>query len=268
MSEDLSQMILSEVLKRLNQEGNAESAAAKPSSNRMGYNPGEGFPEFVGTAMGDTVGLVIPSVDEILLERIGVKKYKAIGVIGARTGAGPQLMAADEAVKAANAEVVLCELPRDTKGQGGHGILLLFGAEDVSDARRAVEITLMSLGYTFGDIYVNDAGFIELQYSARASYALNTYLNAPLGKAFGLIVGCPAAVGVLMADAAVKAAVVEVVLHGSPGVVTSHSNEFMIMITGDAGAVKQSVIAGREMGIKILSKMGDVPQSLQVPYIK
>jgi microcompartment protein PduB len=177
-------------------------------------------------------------------------------------------MAADEAVKATNSELILCELPRDTKGQGGHGCLLLFGADDVSDARRAVEITLRSLGWTFGDIYINDAGFIELQYSARASHALSTYLNAHLGKAFGLIVGCPAAVGVFMADTAIKAASVEIVLHGSPGKVTSHSNEFMIMISGDSGAVKQAVMAGREAGIKVLSKMGDVPQNLQDSYIK
>lgn len=266
MSEQLSQMILSEVLKRLNQEGVSVSQSEKAPAVK-GVELGSGFPEFVGTAMGDTVGLVIPSVDPIILEQIEVKKYKAIGVIGARTGAGPQLMAADEAVKASNSEVVLFELPRDTKGQGGHGCLILFGAEDVSDARRAVEITLKSLGYTFGDIYVNEAGFMELQYSARASHALHTYMNAPLGKAFGLIVGCPAAVGVLMADVAVKAASVDVVMHASPAKVTSHSNEFMIMISGDAGAVKQSVIAGREMGRKILSKMGDPPQSLQVPYI-
>ncbi|MEA5720461.1 BMC domain-containing protein, partial [Salmonella enterica subsp. enterica serovar Virginia] len=48
----------------------------------------------------------------------------SIGILGARTGAGPHIMAADEAVKATNTEVVSIELPRDTKG-GASGVLQL-----------------------------------------------------------------------------------------------------------------------------------------------
>jgi ethanolamine utilization microcompartment shell protein EutL len=114
---------------------------------------------------------------------------------------------------------------------------------------------------------MNDAGFVELQYTARASYALANYFKAHLGKAWGLIVGSPASVGVVMADTAVKAANVEILMHASPALNTSHSNEFMIMITGDSGAVKQAVIAGREIGRKILRNMGDETVSLQKPYI-
>lgn len=276
MSDELFEKVMSEVLKKMN-VGSADTAArsAEPASrptsgtgNPAVSSQGDSFTEFVGIATGDTIGLVIPSVDDIILDKVELKKYRAIGIIGARTGAGPQLMAADEAVKATKSEVILFELPRDTKGQGGHGCLILFGADDVSDVRRAVEISLRSLNdWCFGDIYANDAGFCELQYTARASHALNQYMNAPLGKAFGLIVGCPAGVGFLMADTAVKAAKVEVVLYGSPAKVTSFSNEFMIMISGDAGAVKQAVIAGREMGIKALTKMDKRPESLGNPYI-
>ncbi len=47
------------------------------------------------------------------------KKYRSLGIISARIGAGPHIMAADEAVKATNTEVVKIEMPRDTKvGQG------------------------------------------------------------------------------------------------------------------------------------------------------
>ncbi len=70
---------------------------------------------------------------------------RSIGIIGDRTGAGPQIFAADEAVKATNSEIVLIELPRDTEGGAGHGSLIIFGAEDVSDARRAVEVTLKEI---------------------------------------------------------------------------------------------------------------------------
>jgi len=229
-----------------------------------------GMTEFVGTAFGDTIGLVIANVDDVLRERLGIDpKFRSLGIIGSRTGAGPQIMAADEAVKASNTELLKFELPRDTKGHAGHGTLAIFGAEEVSDARRAVEITLNALSWTFGDIHMNDAGnFCELQYTARASYALNKFFCAPLGKAWGLIVGCPAGLGVVMADTAVKAANVEIVMHASPAYNTSHSNEFMIMITGDSGAVKQAVIAGRETALKLLPALGGIPKSLQTPYIR
>ena len=58
----------------------------------------------------------------------------------------------DEAVKATNTEVLSIELPRDTEGGAGHGCLILLGAEDVSDARRAVEVALSNVQNYFGDV--------------------------------------------------------------------------------------------------------------------
>lgn len=227
-----------------------------------------GITEFIGNTLGDTVGLVIANVDSALHEKMGLdKKYRSIGIVGARTGAGPQIMAADEAVKATNTEVVAIELARDTKGGAGHGSLVIFAAEDVSDARRAVEVTLKELNRTFGDVYGCDAGHLELQYTARASYALNKGFGAPIGKAFGIIVGAPAAVGVVMADTALKTANVEVVSYASPNAGTAHSNEVILTITGDSGAVRQSVMAAREKGMKILQVMGENPTSTTQPYI-
>ena len=37
-------------------------------------------------------------------------------------------MAADEAIKATNTEIIMVEMPRDTKGGAGHGNLIVFGA--------------------------------------------------------------------------------------------------------------------------------------------
>lgn len=224
--------------------------------------------EFVGTAIGDTVGLVIANVDYYLHEKMGLdKKYRSIGIISSRTGAGPHIMAADEAVKATNTEVVTIEMARDTKGGAGHGSLIILAAEDVSDARRAVEVALKELDRTFGDVYGCDAGHLELQYTARASLALEKAFGAPLGKAFGIIVGAPAGIGVVMADTAMKTANVEMVTYASPGVGTAHSNEVIITITGDSGAVRQSVIAAREVGLSILKSMGQETQSSTQPYI-
>jgi microcompartment protein PduB len=227
-----------------------------------------GLTEFVGTAIGDTIGLVIANVDSALHEAMNIdKKYRSIGIIGGRTGAGPQIMAADEAVKSTNTEIIAVELPRDTKGGAGHGSLIVFGADDVSDVRRAVEITLKELDRTFGDVYGNDAGHIELQYTARASYACNKAFGAPIGKAFGVIVGAPAAIGMLIADTAVKAASVDIVAFCSPAHGTSFSNECTTLISGDSGAVREAVVAAREVGVKLLATLGDVPKSTRTPYI-
>ncbi|EFX93008.1 propanediol utilization protein PduB [Streptococcus sanguinis SK72] len=226
--------------------------------------------EFVGVnPIGDTIGLVIANVDQQVLDAMKLEKsYRSIGVVGARTGAGPHIMAADEAVKATNTEIVKIELPRDTKGGAGHGSLIIFGGEDVSDVRRAVEVTLKEVDRTFGDVYANDAGHIELQYTARASYACQTAFGAEYGRAFGLIVGAPAAIGVVMADTAVKAANVTVVGYASPGNGgTSHSNEAILFISGDSGAVRQSVISAREVGLALLGSMGEEPTNSQPSYI-
>lgn len=257
MDENLMERVMDEVMKKMGEKKEAPRVIGNP-----------GVTEFVGTAIGDTIGLVIANVDHHLHSFMKIDpKYKSIGIIGARTGAGPHIMAADEAVKATNTEIISIELPRDTKGGAGHGCLILFGAEDVSDARRAVEVTLKELDRTFGDVYGNNAGHIELQYTARASYACNKAWGAPIGKAFGLIVGAPAAIGVVIADTAVKAANVDIVLYASPST-TSFTNEAILFISGDSGAVRQAVIAARELGIKLLETLGNEPApSSTKPYI-
>lgn len=261
MDDNLMEKVMQEVMKKM-----GDKPEEKKEAKKNEYTPG--ITEFVGTAIGDTIGLVIANVDHTLHDFMKIDpKYKSIGIIGARTGAGPHIMAADEAVKATNTEIISIELPRDTKGGAGHGCLILFGAEDVSDARRAVEVTLKELDRTFGDVYGNNAGHIELQYTARASYACNKAWGAPVGKAFGLIVGAPAAIGVVIADAAVKSANVDIVAYASPST-TSFSNEAILFISGDSGAVRQAVIAARELGIRLLEALGQekAPSSTK-PYI-
>ncbi|HCD09952.1 MAG TPA: propanediol utilization microcompartment protein PduB [Thermoanaerobacter sp.] len=265
MDEQVIKKVVEDVLKKVGIEQKEENKANR--GEPVITNPG--LTEFVGTALGDTIGLVIANVDASLHEKMGIDpKYRSIGIIGGRTGAGPQIMAADEAVKATNTEVVAIELPRDTKGGAGHGNLIIFGAEEVSDARRAVEVALKELRRTFGDVYVNEAGHLEFQYTARASYALQKAFGAPLGKAFGLIVGAPAAIGVLCCDTAVKAAEVEVIGYASPAKGTSMTNEAILSISGDSGAVRQAIFAAREVGLKLLSTLGEAPKSLSgEPYI-
>ena len=273
MEEELITKVMHEVMKRVG-NGNGATAVAEPevqTPTPLTALPAElvQLTEFVGAGMGDTQGIVIANLDPMIHKLIGFDpKYRSIGVNGGRTGAGPHLMAADEAIKATNTEVIMVEMPRDTKGGAGHGNLIVFGAEDVSDARRAVEVTLEALPKYFGDVYANDQGYTENQYTARASKVLKYALGAPEGRAFGLILGAPAVIGMLMIDTAVKAADVEVLGFASPKKNTSLTNEVFIWVTGDSGAVRQAVIAGREVGNKLLGAWGQSPKSATGnPYI-
>lgn len=270
MKDEMINMIMAEVMKKVGTAAPAAEAApaaccAAPAA------PLCGLTEFVGTAMGHTIGLVIANLDSQVHEKLGIdRKYRAIGILSDRVGAGPQIFAADEAVKATNSEILLIETPRDTEGGAGHGCLIVFGAEDVSDARRAVEVALRDIERTFGDVYGNSAGHLEFQYSARASYALNKAFGAPLGKSFGITVGAPAGIGLILADTAVKAATIDAISLATPGNGgTSYSNEVNFFFTGDSGAVKQAIIAARDVGIQLLKSLepNEELKSSTTPYI-
>ena len=134
MSEELINKVLAEVVKKMGGDDPAPSAAPAPTP---APTPAAGalpcVTEFVGTnVLGDTIGMVIANVDPKLRAMMKLEKdFRSIGILGARTGAGPHIFAADEAVKATNSEILTIELPRDTKGGAGHGSLIIFGAEDV-----------------------------------------------------------------------------------------------------------------------------------------
>lgn len=225
-----------------------------------------GLTEFVGAGIGDSVGIVIANLDESIRQKIGLRQgIRSIGVVSARIGGGTHVYAADSAVKQTNTEIVSIEFCRDTKGGAGHGITVIFGSEDVSDSRRAVEIMLEELEENFGNVYVCDAGHVQLHYTARASYALEKAFSAPLGKAFGVTIGAPSAVGMLMADAAMKSGNVEMHQYASSSSGTSLTNEIFITFSGDAGAVKQALLTAREVGLSVLRGMGQNPVSMTKP---
>ena len=70
-----------------------------------------------------------------------------------------------------------------------------------------------------------------------------------------------------MADTAVKAANVEVISYASPKYGQNFSNEVTIHIKGDSGAVRQAVIAAREVGIDLLNTLGSEPVNDFPSYI-
>ena len=232
------------------------------------FNKNCTLPEFVGTTVLDTIGLVIPGIDSSLREQMSLpNEIKALGLISSRTGAAGQLCAVDEAVKNTNTVLVSAELPRDTKGWGGHGNYIVIGGRDVSDARRAVEIALELTKRNAGEVYINSAGHLEFAYSASAGQVLSSFFGMPVGAAFGFMAGSPAAIGLVMADAAVKSSDVKIVKYMTPDHGTSHSNEVIIAFTGDTSAVKNAVLRGREIGLELITTMGEYPSGPSTPFL-
>lgn len=224
--------------------------------------------EFVGTAVLDTIGLVIPGIDATLLSHMNVgEQYHALGLFSSRTGAAGQFTALDDAVKATNTEVLSIELPRDTKGWGGHGNYVVLGGQDVSDVRSAVSMALDLTNKYAGELYISEAGHLEFAYSASAGQVLHKAFGACIGQAFGFLAGSPAAIGLVMADHAMKAAGVEVIRYMTPDHGTSHSNEVILAFSGDASSVKTAVLSARQIGLELLIAMGSYPEIPGTPYL-
>ena len=224
--------------------------------------------EFVGTSVLDTIGLVISGIAGTLLSKMNVgKKYKAIGMISARTGAAGQLTAMDDAVKASNTELLAVDLPRDTKGGGGHGCLITIGGTDISDVREAIALGLELTKKYSGEVYVSDGGHLEFAYSASAGAVLQKALGAKPNQAFGFMAACPAGIGLVMADSAVKASAVEIVNYMTPSIGTSHTNEVIAAFSGDAGAVKSAVLEARKVGLALLPAVGYPVSRVGVSYL-
>lgn len=224
--------------------------------------------EFVGTSILNTIGLAIAGIDDALLEKMNVgTRYHAIGVFSSRTGASGQLTAIDDAIKATNAELLSVELPRDTQGAGGHGNYIVIGADSIEDVRQAIKIGLELTNKYAGEVYTSEAGHLELAYSASAGPVLTKVFNAKPGQALGFMAGCPAAIGLVMADAAVKSGDVEIVTYMTPNHGTSHTNEVIIAFSGNASDVKEALLTGREVGLELLTAMGSKPESLATPYL-
>ena len=228
-----------------------------------------GMTQFVGVGVCDTIGLYIANIDDDLRKQMNIpEKFHAVGLIGSRTGAGAQIQAVDDAVKATSTEVISIEIPRDTKGWGGHGCFIVIGGDNVSDVRRAVDIALEYIGKYAGELYISQAGHLEFTFSACADKALHMAFNAPIGKPFGFFCGSPAAIGLVMADLAVKPSPVEVIKYMTPDQGTSHSNEVIVAVTGDADAVKNAVLTARDVGLQLLVSMGSYPESPATPYLQ
>ena len=91
--------------------------------------------------------------------------------------------------------------------------------------------------------------------------------HAAPDEAFGFMTAAPAAIGLIMADTAMKTSAVQIACYMTPSLGTSHTNEVILGISGDASAVRSSVIAARQIGLELLASMGEVPKCLGTPYL-
>ena len=71
-----------------------------------------------------------------------------------------------------------------------------------------------------------------------------------------------------MADRALKSADLEIVSYMTPSIGTSHSNEVILAVTGDASAVKEAVLTAREIGLQLLISMGSYPEIPGTPFLE
>ena len=99
MKDEMMAKIMDEVMKKMG--GTDAPAQSMACEAPQGINEDLcGLTEYVGTAMGHTIGLVIANLDYSVHELLKIDpKYRSIGILADRTGAGPQIFAADEAVK-------------------------------------------------------------------------------------------------------------------------------------------------------------------------
>ena len=70
-----------------------------------------------------------------------------------------------------------------------------------------------------------------------------------------------------MADLAVKSSPVQIIRYMTPDVGTSHSNEVIAAVTGEASAVKNAVLTAREIGLRLLVSLGSYPKTPSIPYL-
>ena len=240
------------------------SASFKPEVTNP-YN----MPEYVGSyESGKNIGIVIANLDDNIRNALDLgPQYHAIGMLSGRTGACTQVNACDVGVKSTNTIISRVELCRDSMGGAGHGCTVIFAGENVADCRRAVEISLEELENTYGDVYGCDAGHMEVHFSANAGEALVKAFGAEYGKPFGMTVGAPAAVGMVMADTALKQGDIKLIQYMDSLEVTKMTNEVNITFTGDAAAVKSAVLAARAKGLGLLSSWGQIPRSMSKPNI-
>ncbi|WP_331715586.1 BMC domain-containing protein [Tessaracoccus coleopterorum] len=62
-----------------------------------------------------------------------------------------------------------------------------------------------------------------------------------------------------------KASTIDVIAYSSPAKGTSFSNEVICAFSGDSGAVRQAIVAARDVGRGLLGALGHTPSPRPLP---
>ena len=108
---------------------------------------------------------------------------------------------------------------------------------------------------------------IVLGVKVRIYKNFNMGWSVPMGEAFVFMAGSPAAIGLVMADTAMKSASLSIARYMTPDRGTSHSNEVILAVSGDASAAKTAVLNARQIGLELLIAMGSYPEIPGTPYL-
>ena len=92
----------------------------------------------------------------------------------------------------------------------------MIGGDNVSDVRRAVDIALEYIGKYAGELYISQAGHLEFTFSACARQSTSYGIQRSDWKTILDSSVDPAAIGLVMADLAVKSSPVEVIKYMTP----------------------------------------------------
>ena len=207
---------------------------------------------------GNTLGMVVARVDEQLQAAMNFpKELRSIGIVSTRFGGLPPAIAGDQAAKMVSVKLLDLSAANDPTAQGAHGSTWIVGSEDVSDARRWVELTIQNMRtWAYGGVAYNDNALYDIEYVASAGPILtHPYFGGEEGKAWGAADFLPKAMGFVVCDAILKCADIECIKQYKPEEVV-FANEFPIAFKGDSGAVKHACQRGVEVATTIMNACG------------
>ena len=108
---------------------------------------------------------------------------------------------------------------------------------------------------------------MEFQYSARCGEAINKAFDVPIGRPFRLCMCVTCSDWYGNRRYCVKVCRCRLIKTLRPDSGTSHSNEVIIIFTGEASAVKTAVTDARSAGMQLLRSLGSEPLPVTKPYI-
>lgn len=210
-------------------------------------------------ARNNTFGFVIPNIEASLRSQMGIPdSLCSIGVISSLDNAAISVLAVDEGIKMTDSRIVSIDISQGSLAGMSSGSYIVIASKDVANVTKAVEITLDAIELYSKDIHQFEQGQVGAFYTARASFALNEAFSAPLDQAFAILTASPAALGIMMADTALKTANVNIVKFLGPSAQLAFANQVWLMITGEASPVKNALEAGRDAGIAAIKKGGGI----------